>query len=307
MSVRRWTWLAGVLAVLALAAGWVRHGGGLPQASPSAAPASAQGWALPGTATDDPWPAPSVAALTPEQVRARLFRNGSFQGTEPAGDWCVDHGTFKACAGLRKRFEYYLLGLGEVSVSDIKALVADEARRALGDELAGRVMGLWDRYWQLRTHVWRNQFLQSDRSTWMPVLEEQHRVRREVLGADWADAFFAEDERAFRAYAAQIESGQPPPPDPGEPVPQMGPGKDPAVVHAERVARYGEAAAARLAKADQEWVDWQRRLAEARAEWDRLSAAANLSEAQRRQEMDRYLLPRFNDEEQRRVRALLAL
>lgn len=252
-------------------------------------------------------PAAPRQALTADQVRDRLFRAGSLAGTEPAGEWCVADAKLKPCVGLRSRFEYYILGLGEVTIQDLRVLVKDEATRAHGADLADQIMAVWDKYWQLRNHTWRNTFVQSDRSTWMPVFEEQRAVRRQVLGMAWAEAFFTDDENHFREYYAQLESGQPPPPDPGEAVPQMAPGKDPAAVRAERVARYGEAAAARLDKADEEWADWQRRLAAARVEWDRLRAAGNLSEAQRRQEMDSYIKANFKSDEFLRVEALLRL
>lgn len=249
----------------------------------------------------------AAVALTPDQVRDRLFRTGSLAGTEPAGDWCINGGKLKPCIGLRHRFEYYILGLGEVTIQDLRTLVKDEVTRAHGIDLGDQIMAVWDKYWQLRNHSYRNTFVQNDRSTWMPVFEEQRTVRRQILGMAWAEAFFNDDEAHFREYHAQLESGQPPPPDPGEAVPQMAPGKDPAAVRAERVARYGEAAAARLDKADEEWADWQRRLASARVEWDRLRAAGNLSETQRRQEMDSYIKANFKSDEHLRVQALLRL
>ncbi len=309
MQLRGWMAAAAAVMVLGAAATWTYknkasdaagHGAGAPGAVEG-------GWALldkAHQAADQG--APSVA-LSPEQVRTKLFKEGSFVGTEPAGDWCVVGGKLKACPELRKRFEYYILGLGEVSIGDIKALVADEARRAHGDQACADIMAMWDKYWQLRTYPWRNQFVQSDRSTWMAVFDEQRSVRRQILGEDWAKAFFEDDEKSFKQYYAQLESGQPAPLDPGEPVPQMAPGKDPAAVRAERVARYGEAAADRLAKADEEWADWERRLAAARTEWDRLKNASNLSEAQRRQEMDAYVKANFKGEEPLRVQALLHL
>ncbi|RYE63708.1 MAG: hypothetical protein EOO83_03135, partial [Oxalobacteraceae bacterium] len=111
----------------------------------------------------------------------------------------------------------------------------------------------------------------------------------------------------FQEYYAQLESGQPPPPDPGEPVPQMAPGKDPAAVRAERVARYGEAAADRLDKADADWADWERRLNAAKVEWERLQKAPNLSDTQRKAEINAYVKSNFPPDEQLRVQALLHL
>jgi lipase chaperone LimK len=70
---------------------------------------------------------------------------------------------------------------------------------------------------------------------------------------------------------------------------------------------YGEAAAERLARLDDEWADWERRLNAARAERTRLLQSANLSEALRKQEMDRYIQDHFKPEESLRVRSLLRL
>jgi lipase chaperone LimK len=293
-------------------AGWLIKGrqnadANLAQKEPGA---GASGWGMIDASKDGAAATDAGAprsALTPDQVRNKLFKEGSFAGTEPTGGWCVQAGQLKPCPDLRKRFEYYILGLGEVTIEDIKLLVADEARRANGAQQADAIMAIWDKYWQLRTYNWRNKFDQSDRASWMPVFEEQRAVRRQILGADWAHAFFDEDEAHFKQYYAQIESGQAPPVDPGEPVPQMGPGKDAAAVQAERVARYGEAAAGRLAKADEEWADWERRLAAARTEWARLQSAPNLSDAQRKADMDTYVKANFKPDEFVRVRALLHL
>ncbi|MCH2240564.1 MAG: hypothetical protein MK041_01230, partial [Aquabacterium sp.] len=75
----------------------------------------------------------------------------------------------------------------------------------------------------------------------------------------------------------------------------------------ERVARYGEAAAQRLEQADAEWADWERRLQAGSTEWTRLKQSPELSDAQRRELMDRYIAANFQPDEHRRVRALLDL
>lgn len=305
-------WLKGslvALAVGAVAAGWMasQRPGGLASIAGAAA---GDGW---GMIRPDEAPSPRDTSvplrtvLSAEQVRAKLFKEGSFQGTEPNGNWCVTGDKLAACPELRKRFEYYILGLGEVTIADIRNLVDDEARRAHGEDLARAIMAIWDKHWQVRTYAWRSVFVQADQTTWRPAFEEQRLVRRQILGEDWARAFYADDEAKFQQFMAQVESGQPPAPDPGEPVPQMAPGKDPAAVHAERVARYGQAAAERLAKADEEWADWERRLASARSEWERLRASGQLSDLQRKQDMDAYISANFKSDEHSRVRALLQL
>jgi lipase chaperone LimK len=309
MQVRGWM-AASAVAVLVLG-GWAAmrayQGGGV-VLSDAAHAGGPGGWVVQdGAPGGNAGGVNGSKALTPDQVRTRLFKDGSFAGTEPSGDWCVVSGKLSPCPELRKRFEYYILGLGEVTIEDIKALVADEARRAHGDQAAADIMGIWDKYWQIRTHEWRNKFDQSNRATWLPVFEEQRMVRRQILGDEWAKAFYEQDEQNFKQYYAQLESGQPPPPDPGEPVPQMAPGKDPAAVYAERVARYGQAAADRLTKADDEWADWERRLSAARQEWARLQAASNLSDTQRKQDMTTYINSHFKSDEYLRVQALLHL
>lgn len=307
MQMRGWMVAGGVVVALGASALWMTQRG--TDGSGGSSSAGGSGWGMIG-ATSDTAPqegAASSKAMSPDQVRNRLFKEGSFAGTEPSGDWCVASAKLSPCPDLRKRFEYYILGLGEVTIEDIKVLVADEARKAQGEQLGNEIMAIWDKYWQVRTYQYRNKFDQSDRSTWLAVFDEQKQVRRQILGADWAKAFFDHDEQNFKQYYAQLESGQPPPPDPGEPVPQMAPGKDPAAVHAERVARYGQAAADRLAKVDEEWADWERRLAGARTEWDRLKNASNLSDAQRKQEMQAYINSNFKPDEHVRVAALLHL
>lgn len=310
MQMRGWMKGGAVaLALAAVAAGWLasQHPGGLAALSASAV---GSGWDMirPDQAPTPSEPGgPAATTLSAEQVRVKLFQHGSFQGTEATGNWCVVTGKLVACPELRKRFEYYTLGLGEVGIADIRTLVDDEARRAHGDELAAAIMAIWDKHWQVRTHAWRSAFLQSDPSTWRAALEEQRLVRRQILGEDWAKAFYTDDEAKLQQLIAQIEQGQPPAPDPGEPVPQMAPGKDPAAVHAERVARYGQGAADRLAKADEEWADWERRLATARSEWERLKASGQLSDVQRRQDIDAHIAANFKPDELLRVRALLQL
>lgn len=307
-QTRGWMVAGGIAVVLGASAFWMTHRGA--DGAGATGSAGASGWNMIGATSDGASPASGAAqskAMTPDQVRNKLFKEGSFAGTEPSGDWCVASAKLSPCPELRKRFEYYILGLGEVSIEDIKALVADEARKAHGEQLGNEIMAIWDKYWQVRTYQYRNKFDQSERSTWLAVFDEQKQVRRQILGADWAKAFFDQDEQNFKQYYAQLESGQPPPPDPGEPVPQMAPGKDPAAVQAERVARYGQAAADRLARVDEEWADWERRLAAARTEWDRLKGATNLSDTQRKQEMQAYVNSHFKPDEHLRVEALLHL
>ncbi|MFZ5529392.1 MAG: lipase secretion chaperone [Pseudomonadota bacterium] len=307
-------WMVVSLAAVALLVGaWMVQRGGAEVGGVrlldggEAGHGQANGWGLGGGDASPAVAVPQAEQVrTPEQVRQRLFREGSFAGTEPSGEWCVTTDKLlKPCKGLRGRFEYYILGLGEVSIAEIRGLIQDEARIAHGDKLATEITDLFDKYWKIRTYDWKNQFVQNDRNTWMPVFEEQRSVRRQLLGQAWAEAFYADDEKNFLAYFNQLESGQAPPPDVGEPVPQMAAGKDPAAVRAERAARYGEDAADRLEAVDKQWEEWDRRLAAARSEWERLKAANNLSDSQRQAEMQRYVDENFQDKDRIRAKALI--
>lgn len=311
MQVHRTTVVFAVLATLLAVGGWAAHRlYGTAEPAVFAARGDGRGWSLMGAAKSQA-DAPAASASAPRSaaaVREQLFTKGSFADTQLDGDWAIGpDGKPQPSIQLRRRFENYLLALGEATLPEIRSLVEDDARRAHGDVSAAAILAVWDKYMQLRQHDFQRRFDQSDRATWRPFFEELKAVRRQILGRDWAQAFFAAEEAEFEQFVAQLESGQPAPPDPGAPVPQIAPGKDAAAVRAERVARYGEAAAQRLEQADAEWADWERRLQAGSTEWTRLKQSPELSDAQRRELMDRYIAANFQPDEHRRVRALLDL
>lgn len=249
------------------------------------------------------------AQRSPEQVREHLFRHGSFRGTVAAGAW-PEHegGVLRPDVRLRWRFEYYLLALGEVSVSELRSWVADEATRDLGRDAAQPVMALWDRYWQLRTHDFEAVLDAHDRSTWDRAFAEQQAVRRQILGAEWAQAFFAGEHAALMQFVAQIDGTLAVPVDPDGPVAQGEPGCSEAERWQIRSALYGEPAAQRLQQADAQWAAWEQRLEQAQQHSLRIRMDLQLTLEQREHALDRYLHRHFESvDERRRVRALLNL
>lgn len=140
-----------------------------------------------------------LPAVTPEQIRGRLLEQGALSGTVPPGSWCVHDGALQPCAELRRRFEYYLLAPGDVQASEIRLRIAEDATRDHGEKVAADILAVWDRYDRLRTWPWQHKFEQSDRSTWEPALQEQRKVRRQVLGEAWADALYGEEEKQLEA------------------------------------------------------------------------------------------------------------
>jgi lipase chaperone LimK len=227
--------------------------------------------------------------------------------TQVAGDWAVDaNGVLRPDLALRKRFEHYMLALGQVTPAEIRLLIEDEARKAHGEKTAAEIMDVYDKYMAVRSQQPRHRLVLNERDTWEPAFQEQKAIRRQLMGVPWAEAFFKAEEDEFVRFSAQADGKSgPDKADLNMPVPQMGPGKDAQAVHAERAALYGEAAAQRLAQADAEWADWERRLAAAKAQWQHLQSSAELSEVQRQQGLDQYIESHFPPDERMRVRGLI--
>lgn len=304
-----WIWLAG-LSVVAAGGAWLgprlmhSDGGGVTLAA-------RQGWSLLGAANDvEPGrhgADTNAVAQDLSRIRASVLGDALLSQTQVAGDWGVDaQGKLHPDLALRKRFEHYLLALGSASPTELRALMADDARKAHGDQAAAEIMSVYDKYWALRSHQPSKRLVLNERETWEPAFLELKAMRRQYLGPVWAEAFYQAEEAEFLNFVAQADGKAGP--DKGDvnmPVPQMGPGKDANAVHAERVALYGEAAAQRLAQADAEWADWERRLAGARSEYQRVQNSPELSEVQRQQAMDQYLQSHFPPDERVRARGLL--
>jgi hypothetical protein len=133
------------------------------------------------------------ATRTPDQLREALMK-GALRGTTPLGSWCVVGEMLRPCPTLRARFEYYLHALGEISPPEARVLIEDEAQRAVGRVLAGQIMTIYDRYWSARNHEFQHPLDPADHANRTPAMQERQQVRERLLGAEWARAFFAQDE-----------------------------------------------------------------------------------------------------------------
>lgn len=306
----RWVWIGLSAAVLAGGLVWV----GQQWTRPSNGGVTLAGhrtWSLMGAANEvestASAPVSNGKVRSLSSIRAAVFGDPLISQTQPAGDWCVEaDGHLRPDVALRQRFEYYLLALGNATPDEIRLVIQDEARKAVGDKAAAAIMAIYDKYMALRSAQPRNQLVLNDRESWQPAFEEQKAMRRQYLGQEWADAFFKAEEDEFVQFTAQVDQkAGPDRKDMSFPVPQMGPGKDAAAVYAERVSLYGEAAAKRLAKADADWADWESRLNAGKAEWQRLSNSPELSDTQRKQSMDQYIDGHFPPDERMRARGLI--
>ena len=89
--------------------------------------------------------------------------------------------SFSPCNGLRRRFEYYLLGLGEVTVADIRTSDQRRSPSPNGEEFIA--IGHLGQVLEPAPTSSTNAFVQSDRNTWMPAFEEQRMVRQ-IMGEE---------------------------------------------------------------------------------------------------------------------------
>jgi lipase chaperone LimK len=234
-------------------------------------------------------PKPESRATTPTPDLLSL-QSSSLSGTQADGDWSVDaQGRLVPHHSLRRRFDYYLTLIGERDLAGISAHVQQEARAQLSPEAATAVMNLWARYVGLQQHTWKTRVDPLEPATWPQALQERRTVRRERLGAAWAEAFYGQEERTLEQTLASINSGQPLPAEPSIQAPP----------HPE--------APQRLAQQEADWARWERRLASAREQIATLQSAPHLSPLQRQQAIEQLLNEQFEAGERARVRALLKL
>jgi lipase chaperone LimK len=243
-----------------------------------------------------------------EQWDSWLFTQSSLRGTSLDGDWgeIGPQGLVPSLA-LRQRFDQLMTTLGEVNATELRAMVQSLAERDLGHD-AAQVMAVWDRYVALVNAPLASRPDVSDPQQWLAVLREQQAQRRQMLGADWATAFFAADEAQLSATVQRLTEHQSRP----QTAPVAHWQAPPTGVSAEwwqaqREHTLGAEAAARLAAVDAEESAWTQRLDAVRQTQAALHSRAELSALQRQQELERWLSTHFSEREQVRVRALLGV
>jgi len=281
------------------------------EATPPEAERASPGWSLlalgggtpPSTTAIQP---PTRPPSEPEDLWHTLFTDGSLRGAELDGAWGTwDGQRLTPNADLRRRFDQLLTTLGETQLGDLRRLVAWLAERDLGATGSQAVLDVWDRYLNLQQHAFGEPMDLNRPERWPSVLQEHQLARREMLGMDWADAFYREEEAAFRLRLDQTSSSQPTTePNWTAPAPA---GLAPEAWHRERVAALGLEAASRLQAEERAQADWDGRLATARSAIERLSQAPELSPVQRQEAKQNWLNQNFQGSERLRAGALLGL
>lgn len=145
----------------------------------------------------DPAPAP---AATPETAAERLARaraklaESSLRETEPDGALTTAaDGSLRYDRALRRLFDYWLSLVGELDHTEIRALVEGWLAERHPPRLVAQALDAYDRYLRYLAEVDRvgASIGSADPARRLALLKQ---LRRQVLGAELATAFFAEQE-----------------------------------------------------------------------------------------------------------------
>ncbi len=218
----------------------------------------------------------------------------SLANTQLDGDWGVGpNGQPQPSMALRRRFDYFLLLQGEQDLNAVATRIRQLVQAAHGAAAAQQIMAVWDSYLRLQQQRWATQVDMQRRETWSPALAERSLVRRQLLGAAWAQAFYADEENALRQMIAQANSGLPA--TATAPVAQP---TDPIAL---------PDAAQRMAAHQAQWQEWEQRVGTARSRIAQLRSAPELSDPQRSDAIALYINQQFSGNELLRAKALLGL
>ena len=135
---------------------------------------------------------------------SRQRRPRSLRGTRVDGGFVVDaDGHFVPTLDARRLFDYFLTASGELPNDELRARIHDEIERHLKPEPAGEAAALLDKYLVYRERV---RALATaavpDDGDLEKRLATLAALRREVLGEDAAEAFFADEEADARRLLA---------------------------------------------------------------------------------------------------------
>ncbi|NJM43583.1 MAG: hypothetical protein HC858_05670, partial [Brachymonas sp.] len=199
-------------------------------------------------------------------------------------------GRLKPSRALRQRFDYYLSLVGEMPLASIEAAFRSAAEKDLKEPALGEVLALWGKYVQLQQHSWKHAVNLKEPASWSAALGERQIMRRHMLGADVAYAFYAEEEVQLQQMLTQVQAGQ-------QGQTSLAALTHPPVLHPQALER--EAAV------EAQWQQWEQRLNTARGQIKAFSQSPELSEPQRQQAIAQYLIEHFSGTELQRAKALL--
>lgn len=230
--------------------------------------------------------------------RRPLTSQVTLQGTDR---WCIStHLQILPCTDLKKQFDRYLAGSRPGQPLDLaRARLAEDATREIGPDLAREVFLIWDRYIELRAHPLTQKKLSGGREDWASHHEALWKLRRKVLGQEWADEFFSQEEfldrewnsaRMLRPPAEALDS------DRTQRWPQHNASRsaDPEFHHNQKqqLLQFDPLPDHRI---NLQAIASDPRFIEVMKDWSRIEQTSHFSSDQKRQEMMRVLEQRFKD------------
>lgn len=140
-----------------------------------------------------------------DEVRDLLYSSPSFKGSPIDGDCLVDAaGKLKPDIELRRRFDYFLRDQSEVTIPEIRSLVAVDACPGKRPEVVAQMLEVWDKYWRLKMASYQHAANPNNPLTWLAAFSEHKDARRQILGPVWAEAFYGEEEALFQKAAGSM-------------------------------------------------------------------------------------------------------
>ena len=273
----------------------------------------------------------SLTSTTP----AFSLHASSLRGTDIDGEVLLDaNGRVVLDIGLRRLFDYYLSLVGERDIIQIRALLKAHLLGKYSPANADSVLLYFDRYTDYLNALTDlkigNIAKPEDR------LQKVAELRKKILGAEMALAFFAEEETlaaltlkrmaiaedknlsageknrllaeldASENYSARTEA------DTAALITEQTRQLDALKLSdaertAEREALWGKEAAARLTQLDRQRAQWDARIEQYLLERSRIDANRGLSDVARAQAIANLRATQFNDAEQRRIASLEAI
>ncbi len=325
------------LAVLVAAGVLFVRGRGTPDARIAVADHADGAAAGSAPAGNDRGAAAGVGA--PREALARRPR--SLRGTRVDGGLVVDDGHFVPTLDARRMFDYFLTATGEVPEDALRARLQHEIARRLPPEAAREATLLLERYLTYRERVRHLATVDVPSDDDLDArLATLVALRREVLGPDAAEAFFADEEADAQRLLDARRIANDPSLSPEERATRVedifaaaeadlpadvratrkasrlanalrgaeeeirAQGGADADVAAMRTRLAGPEAAARLADLDQRRNAWQSRVDAFRAARERVRHDPSLAPEARAAAVARLLEESFTSAERRRVEAL---
>jgi len=279
--------LLGLALLVAAAVAWRWWAGGRVQgdAAGASAPAASQSAqsAVPALASSGP--------RSPDALRAFLTQ-GALKGIKVGGNWCTTPPEgLKPCEQLRDRFEYYLVATGAVTPQELRGLVEDDAKRAQGVAVGDQIVVVYDRYLAVRDYAFQTPLDLNKLDVWSAALDERHQVRWQGMGAEWAQAFFGQEERTAQAALSRARAGQVAATANNTPAPRPN-----------GLAKPGQVAPGTgLDRASLEQMRVNQKIDDVRDEWVRLDGNRALSEQERAAQLKRFVAQHVDPKDQERV------